>query len=133
MDKKTLLEMLLVCALLLGSSLLMSVSWAADVNSASQVQLVSIKGIGIKTAERIIRERQRAGPFRSQDDFALRVKGIGKKRAKRLFDAGLTLDDAAFPGAGKAVGRQSVPSGMKSGKVTAATPKLIKPLAKKSD
>ncbi|GAA4404869.1 hypothetical protein GCM10011450_02000 [Advenella faeciporci] len=103
---------------------------AVDINSASREQLVSIKGIGQTTAENIIRERQRGGPFLSRQDLSLRVKGIGRKRADKLFEAGLEIDGQDLPGK-QAVdvahqGRSTNKKGAKRS-LSAAEPKLIKP------
>ncbi|MFA5703013.1 MAG: helix-hairpin-helix domain-containing protein [Advenella sp.] len=103
---------------------------AVDLNSASREQLVSIKGIGLKTAENIISERQRGGPFLSRQDLSFRVKGIGRKRADKLFEAGLQIDGQDLPGR-RAVevthqGRSTNKKGVKRS-LSAAEPKLIKP------
>lgn len=65
---------------------------AVDLNSATQAQLQQIKGIGPKTAERIIEERTRAGPFDSLSDLSDRVKGIGPKRLVSLEASGLKVE-----------------------------------------
>lgn len=66
---------------------------AVDVNSATAQQLESISGIGPRTAEIIVQERDRAGAFESFDDLAERVRGIGPKKAKALQAAGLTVGE----------------------------------------
>lgn len=67
---------------------------AVDVNAASQSELESVRGVGPKTAELILQERQKGGAFKSFDDFSGRVRGIGTKRAQKLRDAGLTVGPA---------------------------------------
>ncbi|WP_246233584.1 ComEA family DNA-binding protein [Pelistega europaea] len=67
-----------------------------DVNTASLQQLISIKGIGKKTAERIIAERQRAGIFISFDDLSARVKGMNKKKLLKLHMLGLRVGNSPF-------------------------------------
>jgi len=67
---------------------------AVDVNVASQSDLESVRGVGPKTAELILQERQKGGAFKSFDDFSGRVRGIGTKRAQKLRDAGLTVGPA---------------------------------------
>ncbi|WP_432784758.1 hypothetical protein AAEX37_01680 [Oligella sp. MSHR50489EDL] len=62
-----------------------------NVNTATKAELQTIKGIGEKTAERIIEERERAGDFESVEDFALRVKGLGQKRAAKMMESGLII------------------------------------------
>lgn len=69
---------------------------AVDVNAASQSELESVRGVGPKTAELILLERQKGGAFKSFDDFSGRVRGIGTKRAQKLRDAGLTVGPAAM-------------------------------------
>lgn len=54
-----------------------------DVNRASAEELESLPGIGPKTAERIVADRQKRGRFRSVRDLG-RVKGIGPKTLARL-------------------------------------------------
>lgn len=54
-----------------------------DINSASLAQLTSLTGIGEKTAQAIIAERESNGPFASPEDLA-RVKGIGPATVSRL-------------------------------------------------
>lgn len=62
-----------------------------NVNVASVQELQAVRGIGPKTAELIVRERERSGPFESFEDFAERIRGIGPKRAQALREAGLTV------------------------------------------
>ena len=64
---------------------------AVDVNVATQTALEGVRGVGPKTAETIVRERQKGGAFKSFEDFSGRVRGIGAKRAQKLRDAGLTV------------------------------------------
>jgi competence protein ComEA len=74
------------------TTLLLSVcSWAVDVNRASQAELESVKGIGPKMAQSILAERDKGGPFKSSEDLAERVKGIGDKKLAALQTAGLTV------------------------------------------
>ena len=60
-----------------------------NVNTATIDELQTIKGIGEKTAQRIIEERERAGNFESTEDLSIRIKGLGKQRADKLIEAGL--------------------------------------------
>ncbi|WAI82769.1 MULTISPECIES: ComEA family DNA-binding protein [Achromobacter] len=77
---------------------------ALDVNQASAQQLETIRGIGPRTAEIIINERERGGRFDSFEDLAERVRGIGEKKAKALEAAGLQVGegDAAANATGAA-------------------------------
>ncbi|OVZ64317.1 hypothetical protein CDO44_02825 [Pigmentiphaga sp. NML080357] len=65
---------------------------AVDVNTATQSQLETVRGIGPKTAATIMQERRRGGPFLSFEDLAERVRGLGAKRLQKLRAAGLALD-----------------------------------------
>lgn len=70
---------------------------ALDVNQASTQQLESIRGIGPRTAEVIVNERERGGRFESFEDLAERVRGIGQKKAQALEAAGLTVGEGGAP------------------------------------
>lgn len=69
-----------------------SLTWAADVNVASLFQLESTRGIGQKMAEQIVAERAAHGNFKSWDDFAKRIKGVGDNSLKVMQKDGLTLE-----------------------------------------
>jgi len=64
---------------------------AVDLNTATAEQLQTLNGIGPKTAELIIQERERGGRFVSLQDVADRVSGIGPKRLESLQTAGATV------------------------------------------
>ncbi len=66
-----------------------------DVNQADQAALDGIKGVGPRMSQAILDERQKGGKFKSWEDLEQRVKGIKKKSAVRLSDAGLTVDGNA--------------------------------------
>ncbi|MGB3836506.1 ComEA family DNA-binding protein [Castellaniella sp.] len=75
----------------------LALSWAAavgavDLNTASLDQLRGIRGIGPKTAQIILDERNRGGRYLSFTDLSDRVRGIGPRRAQALQSAGLTID-----------------------------------------
>ncbi|HEY9459378.1 MAG TPA: helix-hairpin-helix domain-containing protein [Paralcaligenes sp.] len=86
---------------------------ALDVNTATQVELRALRGIGSKTAQIIIEERSRGGRFESFEDLSDRVKGIGPKKAASLQAAGLTLGGQ---GAAEPAGRREsgTPQAVKS-------------------
>lgn len=65
-----------------------------DVNSADEVALATIKGIGPATARRILTERDQNGAFKDAADLADRVPGVGPKSAANLQEAGLTFGKA---------------------------------------
>ena len=54
-----------------------------SINNASIDELISIKGIGIKTAERIIEYRNEYGSFKQIDDL-MNISGIGIKKFERI-------------------------------------------------
>ncbi|KVE62866.1 ComEA family DNA-binding protein [Burkholderia vietnamiensis] len=78
-------------------------AWAAvDVNTANENALVGIRGIGPARAKAILDERGAHGPFKSADDLASRVKGMGGHTVERLQQEGLTIGAAGAGGAGAA-------------------------------
>ena len=65
---------------LLGFLMSVGMAFAAvDINSADEKGLDAIKGVGPVKAKAIIDERKKNGPFKSLDDVATRVSGIGEK------------------------------------------------------
>jgi competence protein ComEA len=93
---------------------------AVDLNTATPEQLRAVRGIGAKTAQIIVQERERGGRYLSFSDLSDRVRGIGPKRAQGLQSAGLTIDggglrvsgqgDQARPAAPAARARTPVPA-----------------------
>ena len=74
-------------------------SYAVDVNTADKATLDGVKGIGPKTAEAIIAERNKGGAFKDWDDLIKRVKGVGEKNASTMSTGGLTVNNQAKPNA----------------------------------
>lgn len=64
---------------------------ALELNTATAEQLKDLRGVGPRTAQMIVQERNRAGPFESLDDLSDRVRGIGPKRLQTLQAAGLRV------------------------------------------
>ena len=56
-----------------------------NINKATIEELMQIKGIGQKYAERIIGYREKNGPFKKIEDI-INVKGIGPKKFELIKD-----------------------------------------------
>jgi competence protein ComEA len=72
--------------LLIACLTFMAPAWAGalvDLNSATQAQLESVKGIGPAKARAIIDYRSKMGPFRNVDDLK-KVTGFGPKTLARM-------------------------------------------------
>ncbi|MVW72339.1 MULTISPECIES: ComEA family DNA-binding protein [unclassified Bordetella] len=89
---------------------------ALDANTATAAQLETLNGVGPRTAQMIVQERERAGPYESLEDLSDRVRGIGRKRLARLRDAGLTA------GGGMGAARVITPSSIASPHFAPALP-----------
>lgn len=63
---------------------------ALDLNQASRSQLLAVKGIGVKTADRILSARSQ-GAFVSMKDFAARVPGFGPRKRQALREQNVTV------------------------------------------
>ena len=68
---------------------------AVDVNTASEADLDSIKGIGPGTSGKTL-EARKTGKFKDWTDLIERVPGIGDKRAAKLSAEGLTVNGAKY-------------------------------------
>ena len=82
----------LVGAALTMTSLGIASASPINVNTASQSELESIKGIGPSKARTIIAERQEGGHFQDAHDLQKRVRGIGMKSVEKMVDNGLTIE-----------------------------------------
>ncbi len=87
MFKKFLTLISLLCAVASVSAL--------DINSASEAELDSIKGIGPGTSSKILIERKKAS-FKDWNDLITRVKGIGQKKSADFSKEGITVNGAAY-------------------------------------
>lgn len=74
-------KLLLIIAIWFAS--IGSVMAAVDLNTATQAQLESVKGIGPVKAKAIVEYRARNAPFKSLDDLG-NVKGFGKKTVDKV-------------------------------------------------
>jgi len=69
---------------LLAGLLLSSSAWAVvDLNTGTQSELESVKGIGPAKAKQIVEYRQKNGAFKNLDALAS-VKGFGKASVAKL-------------------------------------------------
>ena len=68
---------------------------AVDVNTATEADLDSIKGIGPGTSGKML-EQRKASKFKDWPDLIARVPGIGDKRAAKLSAEGLTVNGAKY-------------------------------------
>lgn len=78
-------------AILLGG-LSIAAAEPVNVNTATQSELESIKGIGPAKAKTIIAERLDGGHFQDANDLQKRVRGIGMKSVEKMVDNGLTIE-----------------------------------------
>ncbi len=86
-------------AALVGLLLSLNIAFAAtDANTASKEDLDKVKGIGPAIAQKIVDERQKNGPFKSLDDLAQRVKGVGDTSVKKMAAEGLTVGGSSATG-----------------------------------
>ena len=74
------------------SSLGIALASPINVNTATQSELESIKGIGPSKAKTIIAERLDGGHFQDANDLQKRVRGIGMKSVEKMVDNGLTIE-----------------------------------------
>lgn len=90
MIKTCALALSLTCAAMAGGAIAAPETKAAvqspvNLNQASAEELMALKGIGPKTAERIIAYRTENGPFQTPDQIVL-VKGIGNAKFEKIKD-----------------------------------------------
>ena len=104
-----------------------SLSWAqVDINTASEAQLQTVKGIGAARAKQIVEERTKNGAFKSSADLATRVKGIGDKSATKLISNGLSVpgsEAAAAAGVANLKGQASTAATAATAAATSAATK----------
>ena len=84
-----------LATVLLTSSLGAAIASPINVNTATQSELESIKGIGPSKAKTIITERMDGGHFQDANDLQKRVRGIGMKSVEKMVDNGLTIEAPA--------------------------------------
>lgn len=91
-----------------------------DANQAPPEDLVTIRGIGPATSQRMVEARQ-AQPFTDWPDLIARVRGIGPATARRLSDGGLRIN-------GQPYGAPPSPSGPQDVRVPLWKPMVPRPL-----
>ncbi|PKN59124.1 MAG: hypothetical protein CVU56_02020 [Deltaproteobacteria bacterium HGW-Deltaproteobacteria-14] len=74
----------LVAFALSSAALAGAPSPAKNVNTATAAELQTVKGVGEKTAAKIIVERDKNGPFTSLENMQSRVKGVGEKTVEHF-------------------------------------------------
>ena len=68
---------------------------ALEINTATEAELDSVKGLGPSQTARILQARAN-GPFTDWTDLMVRVRGIRPASASKLSAQGLTVQGAAF-------------------------------------
>jgi competence protein ComEA len=95
-SKNSLSKKAAICmtALALTAPLFMQHVYAGpvNVNTASQSELESIRGLGPSKAKAIITEREKGGAFYDSYDLHSRVRGIGEKSVGKLMENGLKIE-----------------------------------------
>jgi len=81
-------------ALALAAPLCMNYAHSSpiNVNTASQSELESIRGLGPSKAKAIIAEREKGGAFYDSYDLHSRVRGIGERSVGKLMENGLKIE-----------------------------------------
>ena len=94
MKLKRFLNLILMITLVAAFATLVAAGEQAkvNINTASAEELVQVKGIGPKYAERIVDYREKNGPFNKVEDIMM-VKGIGAKTFESIKDL-ITADMA---------------------------------------
>lgn len=87
-------QYLLGCALFMLAGCAVA---ATEVNTASQAELESLKGLGVTRVEQILAEREHNGPFTAAADLARRIPGFGRKSVQRLMQNGLAINGQTLP------------------------------------
>jgi|APCry1669189034_1035192.scaffolds.fasta_scaffold16012_2 competence ComEA-like helix-hairpin-helix protein len=89
---KELIRAATISAVLAFTSIGGALASPINVNTATQSELESIKGIGPAKAKTIINERLDGGHFQDANDLQKRVRGIGMRSVEKMVDNGLTIE-----------------------------------------
>ncbi len=76
---------------LLFALLLPLAAFALEVNTATRAELEQLSGVGVTTADKILRERSKR-PFAGWDDLRTRVKGLSGTRMQQWQARGVTVN-----------------------------------------
>jgi competence protein ComEA len=87
-----LVRLIALSSTLAFASINIAIASPVNVNTATQSELESIKGIGPSKAKTIIAERLDGGHFQDANDLQKRVRGIGMKSVEKMVDNGLTIE-----------------------------------------
>lgn len=111
-------------------AMLMSVAAlaAVNVNTATQQELETLKGIGPVKAKAIIDYRSKNGPFKSQADL-VNVPGIGEKTVEKL-KADLAVSGSTSTAAAKVAAKGAAATGTATAPAAQQTAKQAKAAAK---
>lgn len=93
-----------------------------NVNTASQTELESIRGLGPSKAKAIIAEREKGGAFYDSYDLQSRVRGIGERSVSKLMENGLKIEGQSGYRETKSSTRSEARSTKKTPKYQAKTP-----------
>jgi len=63
-----------------------------SLNRSSAMELIEIPGIGPELAGRIVRHREKIGPFKDEEDL-LHVPGIGRKKLRQIMEHAVLNED----------------------------------------
>jgi competence protein ComEA len=69
-----------------------------EINTATEAELDSVKGLGPASTARILKARSQ-GDFKNWADFMARVKGFKAATASKLSKDGLTVNSESYPAA----------------------------------
>jgi len=68
-----------------GPKVMFSEGTPVNINTSEEDALCDLKGIGPKTAEKIVASRKTEGPFVTREDI-MRIKGIGPEKYAKIKD-----------------------------------------------
>lgn len=122
----TLSKRSVICMMALALALPLSASLVnatpVNVNTASQSELESIRGLGPSKAKAIIAEREKGGAFYDSYDLQSRVRGIGERSVSKLMENGLKIEGQSGYRETKSSTRSEARAAKKSSKYQAKTP-----------